>query len=134
MIAVVAGLIVRDGKLLIAKRPEDKHMGGRWEFPGGKIEKGESPEAALRRELSEELDIQVEVGRIYHAVMHSYPEKEVLLLFYRCRLISGEPRPIEEADVRWISEDEINDYHWAEADVPTVEWIVHDSFDAICDG
>ena len=133
MIAVVAGLIVRDGKLLIAQRPGDKHMGGRWEFPGGKIEKGESPEAALRRELSEELGIEVKVGRIYHAVMHSYPEKDVLLLFYRCRLISGEPRPIEEADVRWITENEIRSYNWAEADIPAVQWIEHDGLGAICD-
>ena len=133
MIAVVAGLIVRDGKLLIAQRPGDKHMGGRWEFPGGKIEKGESPEAALRRELSEELGIEVKVGRIYHAVMHSYPEKDVLLMFYRCSLMSGEPRPSEEADVRWIKESEIRSYNWAEADIPAVQWIEHDGLDAICD-
>lgn len=133
MIAVVAGLIVRDGKLLIAQRPGDKHMGGRWEFPGGKIEKGESPEAALRRELSEELGIEVKVGRIYHAVMHSYPEKDVLLMFYRCSLMFGEPQPIEEADVRWIKESEIRLYNWAEADIPAVQWIEHDGLDAICD-
>lgn len=133
MIAVVAGLIVRDGKLLIAQRPGDKHMGGRWEFPGGKIEKGESPEKALARELSEELGIEVKVGRIYHAVMHSYPEKDVLLMFYRCSLISGQPEPIEEADVRWIEEKELRAYDWAEADIPAVQWIEHDGFGAICD-
>lgn len=133
MIAVVAGLIIRDGKLLIAKRPGDKHMGGRWEFPGGKIERGESPEQALERELNEELGIETEAGRIYHAVAHSYPEKDVLLLFYRCRLISGEPKPIEEADVRWISEAEIGSYSWAEADVPVVRQIARDGYDAISD-
>lgn len=133
MIAVVAGLIVKDGKLLIAQRPGDKHMGGRWEFPGGKIEKGESPEKALARELSEELGIEVKVGRIYHAVMHSYPEKDVLLLFYRCSLISGKPIPIEEADVRWIEEKELRSYDWAEADIPAVQWIEHDGFGTICD-
>ena len=133
MIAVVAALIVQDGKLLIAQRPDGKHMAGKWEFPGGKIEKGETPEAALERELSEELGVKTETGRIYHAIYHSYPEKEILLLFYRSRLIEGCPRAIEEADIRWIDESELRSFDWAEADGPLIDLIAADGFGALSD-
>lgn len=130
---VVAGMIVKSGRLLIAQRPAGKHMAGKWEFPGGKIEKGETPEQALERELREELDIDVRAGRIYHAVAHSYPEKDILLLFYRCRLLSGEPRPVEEADVRWIEADELDSFDWAEADVPVIRLLMEEGFARLCD-
>ncbi len=133
MIVVVAGLIVRDGKLLIARRPSGKHMAGKWEFPGGKLEKGESPEQALQRELLEELGVRTQTGRVYHVIAHSYPEKDVLLLFYRSRLLSGEPRAIEEAEVRWISESELRDFDWAEADDPLIERIAQDGFGELSD-
>ena len=133
MIAVVAALMVHNGKLLIARRPDGKHMAGKWEFPGGKIEKGETPEQALERELFEELGVKTETGRIYHAIHHSYPEKDVLLLFYRSRLISGEPQAIEEAEIRFIEEKELHDFDWAEADGPLIDWIAKDGFGAISD-
>lgn len=133
MIAVVAGLIVREGKLLIARRPEGKHMAGKWEFPGGKIERGETPEEALERELFEELGVRTETGRIYHVIAHSYPEKDVLLLFYASRLVSGEPRPIEEAEIRWIGEEELKLFDWAEADDPLIRLIEKDGFGALSD-
>ena len=128
MTVVVAGLIIRNGRLLIAQRPVGKHMAGKWEFPGGKIERGETPEQAIERELREELGITVRAGREYDAVHHCYPEKEILLLFYRCRLISGEPAAIEEADVRWIAEDELRAFDWAEADRPVIDRIEADGF------
>ena len=133
MIAVVAALLVRDGKLMIAQRPAGKHMAGKWEFPGGKIEKGETPERALERELWEELGVKTQTGRIYHAIHHSYPEKDILLLFYRSRLIEGEPRPIEEADIRWIEEAQIRDFDWAEADAPLIDLIENDGFGTLSD-
>ena len=133
MIAVVAALIVKEGKLLIAQRPVGKHMAGKWEFPGGKIEKGETPEQALERELSEELGVRTKTGRIYHAIHHSYPEKEILLLFYRSRLLEGEPSPIEEADIRWIDEGELRGFDWAEADDPLIDLIAEDGFGALSD-
>ena len=133
MIAVVAALLVRDGKLMIAQRPAGKHMAGKWEFPGGKIEKGETPERALERELWEELGVKTRTGRIYHAIHHSYPEKDILLLFYRSRLIEGEPRPIEEADIRWIEEAQIRDFDWAEADAPLIDLIENDGFGTLSD-
>lgn len=133
MIAVVAALIVKDGKLLIAQRPAGRHMAGKWEFPGGKIERGETPEQALERELSEELGVKTKTGRIYHAIHHSYPEKDILLLFYRSALLEGEPRPIEEADICWIGEDQLRAYDWAEADGPLIDLIAADGFGALGD-
>lgn len=133
MIAVVAGLMVRDGKLLIARRPEGKHMAGKWEFPGGKIEKGESPERALERELEEELGVRTETGRIYHVIAHSYPDKDVLLLFYRSVLVEGEPHPVEEAEVRWIAPEELRRFDWAETDASLVDRLEADTFRALSD-
>ncbi len=115
MIAVAAALAARDGKLLIARRPEGRHMGGRWEFPGGKLEKGELPEEALRRELKEELGVDAEIGPIRAAIPYSYPEKEVLLLFYSARL-AGEPRPIDEAALAWAGVQELAGYDLAPVD------------------
>lgn len=131
MIAVVAGMIVRSGRLLIARRPQGTHMAGKWEFPGGKIERGETPEAALERELFEELGVRTRTGRIYHAVCHSYPEKDVLLLFYRSQLLEGELCAIEEAEIRWISKENLRDFDWAQADRPVVELLEKEGFDSL---
>lgn len=133
MIVVVAGLIIRNGRLLIARRPDGKHMAGKWEFPGGKLERGETPEEALERELSEELGVTAKTDRVYHVVSHSYAEKDVLLIAYQCRLISGEPKPIEEAEVRWIEENDLTAFEWAEADIPIVERLKADGFGKRCD-
>lgn len=133
MTVVVAGMIIKNDRLLVAQRPADKHMAGKWEFPGGKIERGETPEQALERELYEELGIRTRAGRIYHAVAHSYPEKDILLLFYRCELLYGEPEAIEEADVRWIEEGELSSFDWAAADLPVVNRLCEEGFGAISD-
>ena len=115
MIAVVAALAAKEGRLLIAQRPMGRHMGGKWEFPGGKLEKGETPEAALRRELNEELGVDADIGPIRAAIPYSYPEKDVLLLFYSARLM-GEPKPIDEAALAWVTPDELAGYDLAPVD------------------
>src|SRR5262245_54637012 len=92
-IDVSAGLVFRDGQLLITRRHADAHLGGLWEFPGGKRESGETFEQCLVRELREELGIEVEVGEVLESVTHAYPEKTVHLKFFRCRWKQFEPRP-----------------------------------------
>ncbi|MBO4883848.1 MAG: (deoxy)nucleoside triphosphate pyrophosphohydrolase [Clostridia bacterium] len=131
MIAVTAALAARNGRLLIARRPDGRHMGGRWEFPGGKLEKGELPEDALKRELREELGVEAEIGPIRAAIPYSYPEKDVLLLFYSARL-KGEPRPIDEAALEWVSIGELADYDLAPVDALIAERLTQDDIsDAI---
>lgn len=115
-IPVVAGILVRNGQIMISRRPAGAHMGMKWEFPGGKIEPGETPEAALRRELREETGAEAEAVRIYDAKLWAYPEKTVLLLFYVARLLSGEPRPLEGQALAWVRPDELGGYAFAPAD------------------
>ena len=131
MIAVVAALAAKEGRLLIAQRPMGRHMGGKWEFPGGKLEKGETPEAALRRELNEELGVDADIGPIRAAIPYSYPEKDVLLLFYVARLM-GEPKPIDEAALAWVTPDELAGYDLAPVDALMVKRLREtDNSDAI---
>lgn len=106
-IVVTAAVVVREGKLLLTRRREGDHLGGTWEFPGGKLHDGESPPQGLRRELAEELGVEAEVGDPFRFAWWEYPEKKVLLLFYRCRIVAGEPRPLECAAVGWFDEGEI---------------------------
>jgi mutator protein MutT len=92
VVEVGAGLVFRQGRLLIARRREGDHQGGRWEFPGGKREPGESWEGCVRRELREELGIEVEVGPCWEEVSHVYPERTVHLAFFLCRWLRYEPQ------------------------------------------
>ena len=92
-LAVVAGVVARDGRIMLCRRRPEVHNGLKWEFPGGKLEPGEAPEDALRRELREELAIDVRVGRVLDAVLHRYPDRDVLVLFYPCEIVAGEPAP-----------------------------------------
>ena len=118
---VVAAGTLRDGKVMICQRRPDAHNGLKWEFPGGKIEAGESPEAALARELREELDLNVRVGRIMDAVCHRYADRDVLVLFYDCRILSGSPRTVDCNAVAWAGPEEIRSYDFAGADRAFVE-------------
>jgi A/G-specific adenine glycosylase len=99
---VTAAVIRRKGRVLIARRPEGKLLGGLWEFPGGKRERSESLEACLRRELREELGIAVRVGRAVSAVDHAYSHFRVTVHVFECAIRRGEPRAIESDEIRWV--------------------------------
>ena len=115
-IEVSAGLVFHEGRLLIAQRKLDSHLGGLWEFPGGKREPGETFEACLVRELREELAIETEVGELIEEVSHDYPDKQVLLRFFRCRLVAGEPQPIGCHAIAWVTRETLSGYPFPEAD------------------
>jgi mutator protein MutT len=116
MIQVAAGLVFRAGKLLITQRYPDAHLGGLWEFPGGKCHPDETFEACLHRELMEELGIEVTVGELIESIEHVYPEKTVLLRFFRCEWLRHEPQPLGCPDFRWISRGELGKYPFPPAD------------------
>ena len=120
-IEVAAGLVFRGGKLLITQRPHESHLGGLWEFPGGKREKGESFEDCLRRELAEELGIEVQVYDLVEDILHHYPERSVHLKFFRCRWLRHEPRAILCHDWAWIGPEQVPDYAFPAADARLLE-------------
>ena len=120
---VVAAVAERDRRIMICRRRPEAHNGLKWEFPGGKLEPGESPEAALARELREELAVEARAGRILDAVHYRYPEKDVLVLFYRCEILAGEPRAIDCDAVAWVEPERLRDYDFAGADRVFVERI-----------
>lgn len=101
-IPVVAGLLKKDGKILVGQRPENHTLAGLWEFPGGKIELGETPEEALARELNEELGIEAAVGELKLACSHSYGDVGILILFYEILFWKGEPKAQHHVGLEWI--------------------------------
>jgi mutator protein MutT len=115
-IDVAAALIFHDGKLLITRRHFDAHLGGLWEFPGGKREPDETFEQCLVREIREELDVEISVGKLFESVMHAYPEKTVHLKFFVCRLERGEPRMLGCEALKWVGKSELEDYKFPAAD------------------
>ena len=117
MLIVVAAVVVRDGKVLLSRRGASTHLAGYWEFPGGKIEPGEDPPGALRRELKEELDVAATVGPPFAFNYHEYESRRVLLLTYRAKT-EGSPRPLGCAEVGWFSSEEISGLDTPPADVP----------------
>jgi mutator protein MutT len=108
--------VFRSGRLLITQRPEGGHLGGLWEFPGGKREDGETFESCLARELGEELGIKVEVGELIESLVHTYPEKTVRLCFFRCRWLRCEPQPLGCSAFAWIRVDQLDAYAFPPAD------------------
>ena len=120
MIEVVCGVILDgSGRALACRRAAGRHLGGLWEFPGGKVEEGEMPEKALARELREELGISVEVGGKMDAVVEwTDGDVSIRLTAFRCRIIEGEPVALEHEEIRWCDAGELAMLDWAEADLP----------------
>jgi 8-oxo-dGTP diphosphatase len=123
---VVAGLVVRDGQILISQRRADQALPLQWEFPGGKVEPGEAPVAALARELREELAIEVAVGRVWEVLFHAYPEFDLVMLVYACTIVGGEPRPVEVADLCWAWPGDLPRWDILPADRPLVDRLVRE--------
>ena len=127
IIQVAAGLVFHGGKLLITQRRLDDHLGGLWEFPGGKLEPGETFSDCLVRELREELGIDVRVHQEIDDVTHSYPEKTVRLKFFRCELIAGVAKPIHCHALAWITREELDGYEFPAADAKLLSMLRRDA-------
>lgn len=115
-IEVVAAIIQKDDQFLITKRLKKSHLGHCWEFPGGKIEPNETIEECIIRECKEEIDIEIKPVRKIKELTHSYDEITVHLHFMICELISGVPKAIECADLKWVNAEELSQFEFPEAD------------------
>jgi len=120
-VKVTAGILWRDGHVLLALRRPGKHMGGKWEFPGGKIEPGETPEESLARELEEELDVQARVGEFLCCVHYEGDGVSLELMVYRVDHFEGTPALKEHQEIRWVSPRELRLYELADSDRSVVE-------------
>ena len=125
---VVAGLIIGDDRrVLLSQRRADQALALQWELPGGKVEPGESPVAALARELREELGVTAEVGRIWDVLFHPYPAFDLVMLVYACRLAPGEvPRAVEVADLAWVAPGELLAWDVVPADRPLLDRLIEE--------
>ncbi|MDQ0643770.1 (deoxy)nucleoside triphosphate pyrophosphohydrolase [Microbacterium murale] len=123
-INVVGAVLIRDGAALAAQRSRTMSLPGLWEFPGGKVEFGETPQDALAREIQEELLCTVSVGERVEATTHEYEFGVVTLTTYYATIVDGDPRLTEHADLRWIPLTDLYSVDWAPADIPTVDRIL----------
>ena len=123
-IRVAAALIEEKGRYLITRREEGVHLGGMWEFPGGKCETGESFETCLQREILEELDVEITQPRFFMTHDHEYPEKIVELKFFFCSILQGEPKPLGCAEFSWVKPRELGDFEFPPADMPVVTRLI----------
>ncbi|QEK12798.1 (deoxy)nucleoside triphosphate pyrophosphohydrolase [Crassaminicella thermophila] len=121
---VIAGIIRRDRKILIAQRYVKTENVFKWEFAGGKLEDEEAPKQCLEREIKEELDLDIQVKDIFKVVYHKYNDKTILLLCYLCDAVLGEPKAIECNDFKWVTIKELEKFTFTEADKPIVEKII----------
>ena len=119
-VEVVGAVIVREGKILCAKRGSEGLLPGLWEFPGGKVEPTESKREALVREIREELAAEVQVGAEIECTIHDYDFATVTLTTFFCSLISGEPEKSEHSELLWLEPQELSTIDWAPADIPAV--------------
>jgi 8-oxo-dGTP diphosphatase len=124
---LVVAALCRDEarRVLLTQRRADQAMGLKWELPGGKVEPGEAPEAALAREIREELGCACQVGRVDDVVFFAYPDFDLYMLVYAC-VLHDAPRPVEVADVRWVSPGDLTHYDVLPADEPLVARLARD--------
>lgn len=127
MLEVVAALVWENDRFLICRRPAHKTQAMLWEFVGGKVEPGETPEEALVRECREELDVTVEPLSVFTQVTHDYPDVRVHLTLFTARIVSGEPKLLEHSAIEWITPSEIPDFDFCPADAEILKIIMKES-------
>jgi 8-oxo-dGTP diphosphatase len=118
---VVAAILRKGGRILITQRPKSVHLESLWEFPGGKVEHGESLEIALEREILEELGIKIRVCDEFFTVDYEYPTKAVRLHFFNCEILEGLPQRLDVADLQWVYPQDLSSYLFPPADFPVIE-------------
>lgn len=125
-IEVVAAIIIHEGRILCVQRGPAKYdyISGKWEFPGGKVEVGETKKAALVREIKEELNMDITVDTFFTMVQHSYPDFHLTMHSFLCSCATNELTLTEHTDFKWLSKPELSELDWAGADVPIVEKLV----------
>ena len=126
MTEVVAALIWRKEKFMICQRPAHKARALLWEFVGGKVEAGETPQEALIRECREEIDVLLSVGDVFMDVTHEYPDLTVHLTLFHATVAEGEPQMLEHNDIQWITPEEIPNYDFCPADVEILDRIMQE--------
>lgn len=122
---VTAAILIKDNKILIARRKATDNQGGKWEFPGGTIKKDETPQECLIREMKEEFDIDVSVGKFYGESTHPYEHGTIRLLAFRTSWSGGQIALNAHADCRWVYPSQLEDFDFAAADRPFVEKLQH---------
>jgi mutator protein MutT len=123
---VAAAVIIQDGMILITRRLDESHQGGLWEFPGGKREEGESLEECVRREIKEELDLDIEVGEPVKIISFAYAFYNVHLHFFRCTIRSGTPNAIGCQDFEWVRPDQLAHYPFPPANQPMIRQLMEE--------
>jgi 8-oxo-dGTP diphosphatase len=124
-VEVVAAIIIKDNKILCTQRADDgRFLSLKWEFPGGKIEKGESHQEALKREIQEELNLDIDVNEFYTSVDHIYPFFRLIMHAYLCKMNEEGFSLEEHNNFKWLSTDELDQLNWADADIPIVTKLI----------
>jgi 8-oxo-dGTP diphosphatase len=131
---VAAAMFDADGRVLIAQRPEGKHMAGWWEFPGGKVANGETDGDALVRELREELGVEARVHREITTMTHEYPDRIVELALWHVSLTSGEPRGLDGQQLKWVACQSLGNERLLPADLPLIPALQGLSFTQVSNG
>jgi 8-oxo-dGTP diphosphatase len=119
-VAVVAAIIRKNGRILITQRPDNVHLARLWEFPGGKVESGETFERALQREILEELGVHIRVDTELCTIDYDYPAKSVRLHFYNCTIVDGDVQPLGVADLRWVAPQHLGEFEFPPADLELI--------------
>lgn len=128
MIEVAAAILRREDKILICRRAPGGNCGELWEFPGGKLEAGETPEQALVRECEEELGVTVSVDELYDGFPYSYPDREIQFYFYLATIVKGEIRGLVHTGLEWVRPEDLKRYAFCPADLPLVERLEREGF------